>query len=734
MRTCFYLAILLPFIGYTQINHWETLVYDNDSWNYTSPTSSLSDSWILKKYDDSNWNINQGGFGFGDDDDSTILGNVNSVFLRKKFIINDSSSISSLILHIDYDDGFVAFLNGAEIGRKNMGINPFPDYNAFATKEHEANLKDGGLPEPFSVEKGLILNDTNLLCIQVHNHSNSSNDLSARIWLSAGINNSFHKFSPTPIWFEAINQDFKSKLPLIFLNTEGQVIKNNDRINCKMAIIENGNGALNSKFDSINIYNGNISIEIRGHSSSNFPKKQFSIETQDEFGDNLNVSLFGWPKENDWILYAPYSDKTLLRNVLAYKMSNEMGHYAPRTKLCEVFIDNKYEGVYVFTEKIKRDSGRVNISKLKKSDLFDDEVTGGYIFEIDREDPGNHNWISPYAPNNAPLNSSQADLFLVTTYPKKDDIKLQQENYIEDFISQFETNLKSNNFDDPILGYSNFIDINSFIDFFIVQEVSRNVDAYRLSSYFHKNRNKHDSLIHAGPVWDFNLSFGNADYCDAGQTFGWAFNFNNICNNHSNLVPFWWERLLDDEAYQNKLKCRWNELRVSSLRTSTLLKWIDSQVVLLNGAQQRNFTTWDILNLDLLGNNYIGGSYEKEVAYYKAWLTERLSWMDKNMFGFCDIKNPQLEFDNIQASAYPNPFTKDINVLFEVPKPTSISLKIIDCTGEVVHSSISGVFDIGRHEINLSNQLSNFSSGVYFIKISNSFSRSKTIKIIKIRD
>ena len=359
-----------------------------------------------------------------------------------------------------------------------MGDDKFPEYNKFATAEHEANLKDGGLPEPFIIKTGLLQNDTNILCVQVHNYSNISTDLSARVWLSAGINNSFHKYSPTPNWFEAENQYFNSKLPLIFLKTNGQTIKNDDRIKCNMAIIENNNGNLNSKFDSTNIYNGNISIEIRGHSSSNFPKKQFSIETQDELGENLNIGLFGWPKENDWILHAPYSDKTLLRNVLAYKMSDEMGHYAPRTKLCEVFINNKYEGVYVFTEKIKRDSGRVDISKLKKTDILDEEVTGGYIFKIDRKDDDNHNWISPYAPNNSPINSPQEELFLVTTYPKKDDIKFQQENYIEDFITQFETNLKSNNFDDPHLGYSNFIDVNSFIDFFIVQEVSRNVDAY----------------------------------------------------------------------------------------------------------------------------------------------------------------------------------------------------------------------------------------------------------------
>ena len=252
-----------------------------------------------------------------------------------------------------------------------------------------------------------------------------------------------------------------------------------------------------------------------------------------------------------------------------------------------------------------------------------------------------------------------------------------------------------------------------------------------LSSYFHKTRNKFDSLLYAGPVWDFNLSFGNADYCDAGETYGWAYNFNNTCNNHGNLVPFWWERLLEDESYQNKLKCRWNELRVTSLRTSTLLKWVDEQAEILNGPQRRNFNTWDILNDDLLGNNYIGGSYDKEITYYKEWLTKRLIWMDDNMFGFCDINNPKFELDKLKASVYPNPFNREINVLFEVAKPTSISIKILDCTGKSLFSNRLGSYDIGRHEINLTQQLSNLSSGDYFLKISNGFSRIKTMKIIK---
>lgn len=730
MRIIFYLTILLPFIGFSQVNHWETVIHDNDLWTYVTPTSNYNNSWILKNYDDSNWNLGKGGFGFGDDDDSTVIGNTNAIFCRKKFIINDTSKIEHILLHIDYDDGFVAFLNGVEIGRENMGSKVFPAYSIQATNEHEANLKDQWIPEPISVSSSLLLNDTNILSVQVHNATADTGDITARVWLSLAINDNSQTYSNTPIWFQSNNQFFTSKLPLVFLNTNGQEIQDASRISCEMKIISNDSTQQNSKFDTTSIYNGNISIEIRGHSSTSYPKKQFGLETQDEFGENLNVSLFGWPSENDWILQAPYSDKTLLRNTLAFKISSDMGHYAPRTKPCELFINNKYQGVYVFAEKIKRDKGRVNISKLKKSDIFNDEVTGGYIFQIDRSDKQNFYWTSPYAPNNAPF----TDVYMVTTYPKKDDIKTQQEDYIREFITEFEDNLASSNFDNPVSGYRNYINVPSFIDFFLVQEISRNADAYRLSSYFYKNRNKYDSLLHAGPVWDFNLSFGNADYCSGGETEGWAYKFNDLCSFHNNLVPFWWERLLEDEQYKNQIKCRWNELRTGLLKTENLFNWIDQQTALLDEAQKRNFETWNILNTDITGNNFVGGTYDKEIDYYKNWLSNRLIWMDKNMFGFCDIHQNHLDSTTLHLTAFPNPFTNNLSLQLQVNQPSNLKITIRDYQSRKIHTRLIGIFDIGIHQVDISSYFPVVSTGIYFATVETVDGLSETVKIIKTKN
>jgi hypothetical protein len=143
---------------------------------------------------------------------------------------------------------------------------------------------------------------------------------------------------------------------------------------------------------------------------------------------------------------------------------------------------------------------------------------------------------------------------------------------------------------------------------------------------------------------------------------------------NNNLVPFWRERLLEDQSYHNQLKCRWNELRLSTLKTSTLLNWVDNQSAFLDNAQKINFATWNILHQDLLGNNYVGGSYNKEFIYYKEWLKERLNWMNDNMFGFCDIPNNNYSIFEIQAEVDPNPFNDNIRLGLEAALPTSITL------------------------------------------------------------
>ena len=175
-----------------------------------------------------------------------------------------------------------------------------------------------------------------------------------------------------------------SNLPIVVLNTNNVTIPNTPKIPATMGIIWNQDDQNNSVTDSFNEYYGQIGIERRGSSSNSFPAKSYSIETRSPLDSNHNVNIFQMPKDNDWILYAPYNDKSLIRNVLTYHLGNKLGHWSPRTQFCELILNGDYMGVYVFMEKIKINPGRVDIYENNMNDTEDNTLTGGYIFKIDK--------------------------------------------------------------------------------------------------------------------------------------------------------------------------------------------------------------------------------------------------------------------------------------------------------------------------------------------------------------
>jgi hypothetical protein len=173
-------------------------------------------------------------------------------------------------------------------------------------------------------------------------------------------------------------------IPLVVIEVNGGFsIPDEPKIKAHIKIIDHGPGQLNFASDSGNIYDGNAGIEVRGAYSASLPQKPYGFETRDSVAENLNVSLLGMPEENDWILLANYNDKAFLRNSLAGQIFRSMGHYAPRTMHCEVIVNGSYNGIYVLTEKIKRDKNRVDIARLEPTENHGDYVTGGYIFKTD---------------------------------------------------------------------------------------------------------------------------------------------------------------------------------------------------------------------------------------------------------------------------------------------------------------------------------------------------------------
>ncbi|MBM78805.1 MAG: hypothetical protein CL846_10015 [Crocinitomicaceae bacterium] len=472
-----------------------------------------------------------------------------------------------------------------------------------------------------------------------------------------------------------LNAPDSSNLPLVLIQTNNQQIVDEPKINVDFKIIDRGLGLFNHTYDFANVYDGIAGIEIRGSYSSTLPQKPFGIETRDLFGENNNVSLFDMPKENDWILLANYNDKTFIRNILAFDIFTKMGHYAPRTKLCEVIIDSIYNGIYVFTEKIKRDKGRVDIAKLDLDDNAGDSLTGGYIFRIDYWD-WNNSWLSNYTNPNFPND----DVRYVYNYPDIDDISIPQKSYIQQKVSAFEDALWGSNFEDPILGYRPFINTRSFIDYFIVNEFARNVDGFKKSRNFHKDKDSKDSLIYAGPVWDFDWAF--KDHSSAMLNgAGWRHDYSGPSDVKP---PGWYIRLLQDSTFANDLSCRYFNLRNTVLDTSNLFQFIDSLGNVLDEAQERHYVRWPILGINV-GTPEIGiqpNTYEGELLKFKNWIIDRLNWLDANMPGNCpNVGIPQHLINEPVFNIYPNP-TDEIVTISSSNNIKILNIKVYDQIGK----------------------------------------------------
>jgi len=516
----------------------------------------------------------------------------------------------------------------------------------------------------------------------------------------------FGENAATPFVFTSSN------LPIIVINTNGVEIVDEPSINATMGIIDNGVGNTNLVTDTPNNYNGNILIEYRGNYSQSLPQKPYKIETIDSANAELDVELLGMPEEHDWVLIANYNDKVFMRNTLSYNLFTNMGHYATRHKFCEVVVNGSYQGIYVFMEQIKRDNNRVDIAKLDIDENSGINLTGGYILKNDYWDT-NDSWLL----NFHPIDHPELDVHLVYEYPNPDVITPQQKTYIQTFINSFETVLYSPNFSSTITGYQNYIDTNSFIDYFIINELSRNNDGFKKSSYFYKNKDAATSIakLKAGPVWDFDWAWKNINECSifsATDGSGWAHLVNN-CNPDNNSTG-WYVRLLQDPNFQNELRCRWNELRLTLLSETSLLNYIDSIALILQDAQARHFERWGNLGLNTGAPEVDNDptTFEGQINKFKNWINLRIAWLDANIPG--DTSNCNLsigENNNANFILFPNP-SKDY---FSVYLPENHQ-------NEEVTISIYDMFGRTINKINLvnSNEIINvkgFEKGTYIVQI-----------------
>ena len=273
------------------------------------------------------------------------------------------------------------------------------------------------------------------------------------------------------------------------------------------------------------------------------------------------------------------------------------------------------------------------------------DISGGYILKIDKStgdasNPTSQNEYNNYNSFTSNYNSlgtvdlnKGAKTHFLYEYPKSDDISEEQKSYIKKYINDFEDSLLSENFKDINSGYSKWIDKDSFIDFFLLNEIAKNIDGYRLSTFISKDKG---GKLKMGPIWDFNLAFGNANYCGGESPEGWVYLFNDNCPGDTWQVPFWWKRFMEDPNWKKLIKNRWLELRTNKFSNQNILNKISNYTKYLidNNSIQDNFNKWNILGKYIWPNYYIGTTYTDEITYLKDWVNRRLVWMDSQINNF----------------------------------------------------------------------------------------------------
>lgn len=536
---------------------------------------------------------------------------------------------------------------------------------------------------------------------------------------------------PVVLWGQSLSV---SNLPILRINTKTRVIQDEPKIPVVMDLFDAGSGQLNqvSASPTISTVAG---VEFRGSTSQadfyflpGYVKKPYGIELwTDSTGVKAKkMSLLQMPEESDWVLNASYNDRSFMRDFIAQNLAARLGLLHSNTKFVELIINEEYRGVYVLMEKIKQGKNRVPISDLYPTENAGDDVTGGYLLKIDKTSGSpSSSWKSNYTSG---ISATQKCEFQIE-YPQYGIITQQQFIYIRDYINTWEQKLMTEDMNDPKASFRNYMDIPSFVNYFILNEATRNVDGYRLSTYLYKDKESLGGKIKMGPAWDFNIAFGNADYLNGWMTNGFVYKAmeNDGGKNDAWQVPFWWNKLVQDASFRKALATRWKEVRKTFLNTTSIFATIDSAQVVLKDPLTRNFQKYLLLGKKIWPNYYVGSTVNDEVNWLKNWIQGRFIWLDAQLAIY---ESPILgnEIEAVPALVYPNPSSGLFQWKFNLEKPSSLVYQILDSQGRVLISSKSLNFEAGEHTYPL--DLSSLASGTYVLQWNSSEGTDQKIKLL----
>lgn len=418
-------------------------------------------------------------------------------------------------------------------------------------------------------------------------------------------------------------------LPVLIVDTYGNALKSkelDERIAAELKIIDHGTGKKNNPSDTIYAFRGYAGIKYRGNSSfSTSPKKPYAIEiwdmphTADSIANDISVSLLGMPAASDWILLAPYSDKTLLRDPLMSCLFQQTMEFVPQTRFCELVFNGKYYGLYILMEKTERHKNRIDIQSSKNTTGKPGE--SGYHLEIDRDDEPGFRSVKDIRNLYGSKESWRVKPWYQFKYPKAENLTEEQKNFIMSRIDSMETLMESQDFNKETGGYKDFFDTESMAAYIIAQEFSRNIDGYRLSTLIYKYSDRIDKRFHF-TIRDFNISLGGSDYGWGWSTEGWSYNQTAFAS------PFWFKKVMQDNSFLILVKNKWKELRKNKLSDNAILHTVDSLYSLISDAAGRNNLIWEMSGKKIWPAFFITQDYESEIAWLKDWILKRTAWLD----------------------------------------------------------------------------------------------------------
>lgn len=382
-------------------------------------------------------------------------------------------------------------------------------------------------------------------------------------------------------------------LPILYITSASAITSKDTYV--KGSVIIDANQGYTQEVNS-------MTMQIKGHGNSTwvlpeFKKKPYKIKFDSK------IAMLGMSAAKNWILLANYTDKTLMRNYLALQLAKRLGaDYTPDCRFVEVVLNGGFVGNYLLTTAVEVNSNRVNITELTDKNTADSEITGGYLVELDQKLDG-ASWFK-----------TTKNLPFVVKSPDAPTAK--QLDYIHNYFQATEDALFSADFKDPDKGYAKYLNPDSFITWYFTNEIFEN-DARDFSSiFYYKDRG---GKLNMGPVWDFDLSAGNINYTPAQNPTGiWYIR-----------DATWMIRLAQDPTYDLKVRAKWAQIRDKEVKQ--IFTDIDQTAAYLKLSQQANFTKWPILDQYVWPNVVWLGTYDKEVAYMKDFLQQRINWMDANM-------------------------------------------------------------------------------------------------------